>query len=132
MNLPERIVFYDGVCALCNATVRSLLWMDRQGVLSYAPLQGKTARQVLTELPDNLDAIVYWRQGQPLTHTSEAIGQILRDLRWPWTWASALLWVPRPLRDAVYRFIAKRRYHWFGKYDACPLPPPALRQRFLP
>ena len=132
MSAPERIVFYDGHCALCNGVVRWLLRRDRAGRLHYAPLQGDTARRLLPRAVSDLDAIVYWREGLPLTDTSSAIGTILGDLNWPWRVLSVVLWVPQTLRDWVYRELAARRYRLFGRYESCPLPDPTVRDRFLP
>jgi predicted DCC family thiol-disulfide oxidoreductase YuxK len=127
----SRIVFYDGHCGLCNRVVRWLLRIDRQGKLRYAPLEGAAAKRLLPRLPQDLDAIVYWREGKPLVDTSNAIGTILREMDWPWRALSAILWVPRPLRDLAYRWVASRRYRFFGRHESCPLPSPEARQYFL-
>jgi predicted DCC family thiol-disulfide oxidoreductase YuxK len=128
---PARIVFYDGHCGLCNRVVGWLLRIDRRAKLHYAPLGGETAKRLLPRLPEDLDAIVYWRQGLPLVDTSNAIGTILKEMDWPWRALSAMLWVPRGLRDGAYKLVAARRYRLFGKFEACPLPEPGLRDRFL-
>jgi predicted DCC family thiol-disulfide oxidoreductase YuxK len=131
VSKPARIVFYDGYCALCNGVVRWLIRIDRRGLLHYAPLQGETAKRLLTQVPTDLNAIVYWREGQPLQDTSNAIGSILREMEWPWRALSVVLWIPRGLRDWVYRALAARRYRLFGKYESCPVPEPLIRPRFL-
>lgn len=128
---PQRIVFYDGYCGLCNGVVRWLCDIDTKAVLQYAPLDGETAKKLLPRLPLDLDAIVYWREGQPLTDTSDAIGTIVGDLGWPWRALSVVLWVPKGLRDGVYRVLAKRRYRLFGHYETCPVPEVRIRERFL-
>jgi len=131
MTTSTRIVFYDGHCALCNGTVRWLIRLDRHHVLHYAPLQGETAERLLGSLPLEVDAMVYWRQGKPSVHASDAIGTILGDLAWPWPWGRVVLGVPKAWREAVYRALAQRRYRLFGRYESCPLPDPALKDRFL-
>jgi predicted DCC family thiol-disulfide oxidoreductase YuxK len=132
MSQPTRIVFYDGYCGLCNRVVRWLIRIDRQGLLHHAPLQGETAKRLLPRLPEDLDAIVYWREGQPLADTSNAIGTILREMEWPWRGLGAILWVPQGLRDRAYRMLAARRYRLFGKHESCPLPEAGIAERFLP
>jgi predicted DCC family thiol-disulfide oxidoreductase YuxK len=109
-----------------------LIRIDRQGLLHYAPLQGETAKRLLGAVPKDLDAIVYWREGLPIEDTSNAIGSILREMPWPWRALSGVLWVPRGLRDGVYRVLAKRRYRLFGRYESCPVPEAGVRGRFLP
>lgn len=129
--MPLNIVFYDGHCGLCNGVVRWLLRIDRKGALRFAPLQGSTAREKLAGLRQDLDALVYWREGQPVRDSSDAILSILRDLGWPWRALSGFLWVPKGFRDAIYRALARRRYRLFGRYESCPLPEPSVRDRFL-
>jgi predicted DCC family thiol-disulfide oxidoreductase YuxK len=128
---PTRIVFYDGHCALCNGTVRWLLRLDRKRVLHYAPLQGQTAQRLLGPQAVELDAIVYWREGKPTAHASDAVAAILGDLAWPWSWGRVLAWVPRGLREWGYRGVARWRYRVFGRYEVCPVPKEEDRSRFL-
>ncbi len=133
------IVLYDGVCALCNGLVRFVLARDRAGVFRFASLQGGTARAMLARHgrnPDALDTLVVvldaGRPGERVLDRSAAALFVLRQLPGAWNvLARAMALVPRPLRDLVYRQVARTRYRTFGKYDACPLPPPDVRDRFL-
>ncbi len=137
MSAPAGLVLFDGVCGLCNRTVDFLLRADRRGRLRFAPLQGPTAAALLADrhLPLDLQTVLYARQRDgaqtEVLDRSSAILAILGDLGGGWRAAAALRIVPRPLRDAVYRFVAARRYRWFGKRDACRVPAPGERQRFL-
>jgi predicted DCC family thiol-disulfide oxidoreductase YuxK len=137
MSAPAGVVLFDGVCGLCNRTVDFLLRADRRGRLRFATLQGPTAASLLGErnLPLDLQTVLYLRHrdgaAPELLDRSSAILAILRDLGGGWRAAAALRVVPRPLRDAVYRFVAARRYRWFGKRDTCRLPTPEERHRFL-
>ena len=76
------------------------------------------------------DTIVLVEDGQLYTHSTAAL-KIARHLRWPWSWSVVFIIVPRFVRDAVYRWVARNRYRWFGKSDACRVPTPELRARFL-
>jgi len=131
LKTPARIVFYDGHCALCNTTVRLLARLDRQGRLHYAPQQGSTAQRLLGDRPRELDALIYWREGQPPVDSSSAILTIVGDMGWPWRAASVLLWVPESLRNWAYQALASRRYRLFGRYESCPVPEAGTRERFL-
>jgi len=139
-HYPERLVLYDGVCALCNTTVNFLLKVDRKGVLAYAPLQGETAKEIRSEYSQanaNEQSVVFMRRGEmgrfDFYHRSDAFITILRELGSGWRLVAGVLrLIPRPIRDRIYDLIAAHRYRWFGKYDSCPLPPPEVRQRFLP
>ena len=134
----RSVVFYDGVCALCNGTVKFLLDKDNQGTLSYAPLQGssfETVRPHIKGEPD-LDSIVYVRgyggDRAEIFVRSDAMFQILRDLGGFWRVVSWLRVLPRVVRNGFYNLIARHRYQWFGQYDECRLPTAAQRDRLLP
>jgi len=133
---PEHVVFYDGVCRLCNRYIHFILSRDREEQFYFAPLEGEYARKLL---PDELrseadESIVYLRrinQEKQFSQRSEAVIQILSDLGGYWRWGKLLRVIPRFVRDKVYDFIARNRYKWFGKYDSCPAPEPGWKQRFL-
>ncbi len=131
-------MFYDGVCALCDRSVRLLIRIDRRRVLSYAPLQGETFARLAerVDLPAGLDSMVYVRgldtdEPQVFVYSDGSL-QILRDVGGFWRVVSWLRVVPRPLRNAVYRWIARHRYKWFGRYDECRLPSPKQAEQLLP
>jgi predicted DCC family thiol-disulfide oxidoreductase YuxK len=140
MNTPIKsesanIVFYDGVCGMCDRTVQFLLKHDTAQRLKFAPLQGETAKQ-RTDLPGDLKSIAFVTNHgtaqEQLYFRSEAVLQILKQLGGFWSVVSWLRIIPRPLRDAIYNAVAQRRYRWFGKFDVCRVPTPEMRARFLP
>lgn len=130
------LVLFDGVCNLCNSTVNFLLDRDRRGTLRFAALQSTSGRERLRALgydvPDGAPpSLLFVEQGRVYDRSTAAL-RIARHLPGlGWRLASTLLFVPRPLRDAIYVFIAKNRYAWFGKSDACRVPTAELRNRFL-
>jgi predicted DCC family thiol-disulfide oxidoreductase YuxK len=131
---PTRIVLYDGVCGLCNRTVQFLLRVDRQRALVFAPLQGETAAALRArhpEIPDDLDTVVYV-EDERVYLRSRVFVRAARHLPYPWKLGRWLWIVPWPLADLLYRLIARIRYRVFGKYDACRVPDPEQRARFLP
>ena len=132
----SAILFYDGGCGLCHRAVRFLLKRDRGAAFRFAPLAGDTfAREVSAPvraaLPDSL--VLRLEDGTLLTR-SAAVVAMLRRLGGAWTWLGlALRLVPPLLRDAGYDAVAKVRHRLFKTPEgACPLVPPALRDRFLP
>lgn len=134
LALPPRIVLYDGVCGLCDRSVQFLLRVDHDRALSFAPLQGETAvilRRRHPEIPADLDTVVYV-EGDRAHLRSRAFVRLARHLRYPWKLVSWLWIVPAPLADLVYRLVARVRYRVFGKRDACRVPEPDERARFLP
>ena len=135
---PSRILFYDGECGLCAQSVRFLLGIDRHKRLSFAPLQGETARGYLpANLRDaqSLSTIVYLcsdSDGQSLYLRSEAVARALIDVGGVWGYLGRLLRLsPTPLRDWSYNLIAKNRLKFFPN-GACALPSEQARERLLP
>ncbi len=134
MTVPvQPIVFFDGVCGLCNMFVDLLLAIDTEGVLLFAPLQGETARRALGPLAHDVNAwsiILLDPKGQ-WAHSDAAL-RIFGHVGWPWSLLTLLAIVPRDLRDRVYEYVAVHRYAWFGKKGTCRLPTAEERARFLP
>ena len=135
---PERIILFDGVCAVCNAGMRWLLDHAEPGTFHYAPLQGDTAAEIRArhpEWPAGLDSIVFVEQtaaGEQISWHSSAIFDIAAHLPAPWRWLTWLRWVPAPIRDAAYRAFAAVRYRVFGTVDSCRVPQPEELALFLP
>ena len=143
---PQTLILYDGVCALCNGTVRFLLRHDRSNdrkndrsdQFRFAPLQSAAARSVLQR--HGLDAgglrtvFVVANYGEAservLTKSSAALYAAGRLGGW-WKLSAAGYAIPRVLRDAVYGLVARFRYRLFGKYETCPLPDPLDRDKFI-
>ena len=130
----ETIIFFDGVCNLCNGAVNWLIDHDPRQHLLFAPLQGTTFASINenTAVPHDLSTIVLWNKERLLTH-SKAVLHILIELGGIWRLAARVgLIVPVFLRDALYGLVARNRYQWFGKQEQCRLPTPELAARFLP
>jgi predicted DCC family thiol-disulfide oxidoreductase YuxK len=126
------ILFFDGVCGLCNRVVDFVLRNDRRGRVQFAPLQGSTAQ---SRLPDRdreqLDTVVLI-EGDRITRRSTAVVRLLSHLGGIWTALAWLLWlIPWPLRDVGYRAVSKLRYRLFGKKETCRLPTAGERARFM-
>jgi predicted DCC family thiol-disulfide oxidoreductase YuxK len=139
MSASHPIVFYDGVCGLCNRLVQFLLKHDKEGRLRFASLQSEFAEKVLTRHgidPKDLDTVqVVENHDTPaerVLQRSDAILRAGRELGGFWSACSSVgRLVPRVLRDIFYRLVARNRYRMFGKYDTCMLPNPNQRSRFL-
>jgi predicted DCC family thiol-disulfide oxidoreductase YuxK len=128
------LLLYDGVCALCNGAVTFVLKRDRRRLVRFASLEGTTAAQVRAAHPGlaAVDSMIWLDAGGSVSIRSDAALAIGSYLGGFWgAMAAAARLVPRPVRDWVYDFVARVRYRVFGKYDACPLPPPEHRARFM-
>lgn len=127
------IVFFDGVCGLCNRSVDFLLRRDSNAVFQFAPLQGETARTRFPFVSDESLQTIILLDEQGVHRRSTAVVRILWRLGGAWKIAAVMLWlIPKPVREIGYRLVAKFRYRLFGKREACRLPTPAERERLLP
>lgn len=131
MSDPEIILFFDGVCGLCNGLVDWLLPRDKQKKIKFATIQGTTAARLLSApLREDLNTVVLWYKGEILTE-STAILTCLKELGGLWRVIIVLKIIPSFIRDSIYRMIAKYRYKLFGKLSTCRLPLPGERLQFL-
>ncbi|MDO9437875.1 thiol-disulfide oxidoreductase DCC family protein [Hydrogenophaga sp.] len=124
---------FDAQCLLCNGWVHFLLKHDRQGIFRFASMQGEHGRTLLREagLPtEGLQTLLLVDGDRSWKHTA-AILRVLHALGWPWRLAWAAWLVPAPLRDALYRWVARHRYDLFGRSDVCLMPASNQAHRFL-
>ncbi|MDQ8202329.1 DCC1-like thiol-disulfide oxidoreductase family protein [Pelagicoccus sp. SDUM812003] len=126
-----KIVFFDGVCGVCNKSVDLLLKLDEREQLRFAPIQGEAAKRYLSdECRENLDTISFF-DGKTLTFRTTALLKIARTLGGIWWVFYPLIIIPVEWRDLAYDWFARRRYRYFGKKEACRIPTPEERSRFL-
>jgi predicted DCC family thiol-disulfide oxidoreductase YuxK len=130
---PQPLVLYDGECGLCDRTVQFLLKHDSAGHLKYAALQSELGKRVMTA--HGLDAeyrdSVLLLDDDRLYKATAAVVRMTRYLDRPWRWMYAGRVVPPLLVDPFYKLVAATRFKIFGRVDACALPPPEIRKRFL-
>jgi predicted DCC family thiol-disulfide oxidoreductase YuxK len=129
----KSIVLIDGVCHLCQGLVRFIIPRDPKAKFLFAPLQSEMAATLMNDAglkPGSLNTVVLLENGVYYTE-SAAVLRIARRLRFPWPMAYLFILVPRSLRDALYRYVARNRYRWFGRDEQCLLPTPEIKKRFL-
>lgn len=129
----DAVVLFDDKCNLCNRTIQFIIRRDPRGRVRFATLDSDAARTRLNSgepLPNPPDSIVLLEAKCAYVRSTAAL-RIARKLRFPWPLLYGFIIVPRPLRDRIYDWIARNRYRWFGRRDACMVPTPELRARFL-
>src|SRR5258707_4004437 len=123
INSPHGLILFDGVCVLRSRDCRFVSRGDRRGYFRFVPIQLAEGRPLAEQLgidPDRPDSFAFVANGQAYVK-SEAALRIARELpRWQWTWV--FHFIPRVIRDAIYDLVARNRYRWFGRRDACILP----------
>lgn len=133
MDEQQPIILFDGVCNLCNGAVQFIIKRDPQARISFASLQSSIGQKFLErhELPkSNFDTFIMIENGKIRTKSTAAL-KTLRYLNRAWKWAYLLIVIPKPFRDAIYSYIAKNRYKWFGKQEHCRIPTKDTKKRFL-
>jgi len=134
MTTDHPILFFDGVCNLCNGAVQWFIKRDTNANLRFASLQSDLARELLPAAgvdPARLSSLVLLEGGKAYTKSSGAMRAATHlGGYWP-VLAKSLSIFPAFLRDGVYGVIARNRYRWFGKEEACLLPRPEWKARFV-
>lgn len=131
------IILFDGHCHMCHGLVKFIIPRDPGGYFQFASLQSEVARRLLSEAGgvghhtgEAPDSVFLIENNRIYSHSTAAL-RISRRLRGLWKVSYLFILVPRPLRDVVYRWIARNRYRFFGRSEHCMLPTPEQRERFL-
>jgi predicted DCC family thiol-disulfide oxidoreductase YuxK len=129
----KPIILFDGVCNLCNDSVLFIINRDRLAKFSFASLQSEYGQTQLKKfkLPVNeLNTILLIKDGKVFSKSDAAL-EIARELSGWWPALYAFKIVPAFIRNVFYDIIAKNRYRWFGKQEACMIPTSELKARFV-
>jgi predicted DCC family thiol-disulfide oxidoreductase YuxK len=132
-STEESIIFFDGVCGLCNRWIDFVIPRDHSHRFRFSPLQGETAAERLDPKDtESLGSVVLQTGNRAYRHTT-AIIRILWGLGGFWAFFASLLWlIPWPIRHLGYKIVAANRFRFFGKKETCRMPTPDERARFLP
>ncbi len=133
MEKNHDIVLFDGVCNLCNGAILFLIKRDKNDRFRFAPLESEVGKKLLLKHqidPSKIDSIVLVSDNTAFTKATSALN-ISRHLSGLWPLLYSLIIIPNFITDAVYDFIARNRYRWFGKKESCMIPTPELQSKFL-
>jgi len=129
----ERIILFDGVCNFCDASVQFMIKRDPSGKFKYTPLQSEVGQKILAEnrlSAAEFDSIILSENGKIYKKSTAAL-RIAKELSGLWPFLYLFIIVPPFIRNAVYDFVAANRYKWYGKKEACMVPSPEVRSRFI-
>lgn len=135
-DIPQhkKLVLFDGVCNLCNSSVQFIIKRDKNNVFLFTPLQSESAKQILRDQDSKIldtDSILLYEPDKGISIQSTAALRIARSLGFPINILAIFLIVPPFLRNAVYNFIAKNRYKWYGRRSECMMPSAEISAKFL-
>ncbi len=133
LSKTNPILLFDGVCNLCNGAVQFVIKHGSKNNLRFAALQSEIGQQILAhfDLPKEDIFSVILVENEKIYLRSNAALRMYKNMGGIWSLMYFFIIVPRLIRDAVYNFIAKNRYKWFGEKESCMIPTPELKSRFL-
>jgi len=130
---PGPVLYFDGVCNLCERSVQFAIRHDKKKQFSFATLQsdaGQQARAHVTAAHGQQESMILFANGKYYTRSTAAL-RLVRMLGGAWQLLFIFTIIPRFLRDPVYDLVARNRYKWFGKKTTCMVPTEELKTRFL-
>lgn len=135
-HLPKhkKLILFDGVCNLCNASIQYIIKHDHQDVFRYAALQSEVGEKIIEKYKidtTKMDSILLYSEKNGIAYKSSAALKIASHLSFPINLMIVFMVVPAFIRNWSYDYIAKNRYKWYGKKDECMIPTPELKSKFL-
>lgn len=135
-NLPKgkKIILFDGVCNLCDASVNYVIKHDKNDLFRFVPLQSDLGQLILKHIginPSHIDSIILYEPGIAYYYKSSAVVEIAKGLSGIFTWFTLFQILPTVFRDYVYDYVAKNRYKWYGKKQECLVPNKEVVSKFL-
>lgn len=126
-----KIIYFDGVCGLCNGFVDFVLKIDSKKIFKFSPLQGNYASTQLPKyLTEELSSVAVSVDGKVYTK-AEAVTTILTEIGGIWSCVKIFSLFPLTMQNTIYDFVARHRYHIFGKKNSCRLPTADEKERFV-
>jgi predicted DCC family thiol-disulfide oxidoreductase YuxK len=127
------IVLFDGTCAFCERSVIFMAKRDPAGYFRFGASQSPEAAALLAPFGvsrESARSIILIEDGQVYLRSTASL-RIAARLTPPWSWARVFLWIPVPIRDALYGVVAAVRMRLAGRSNACEIPPPEIRKRLI-
>jgi len=123
------IIFYDGLCGLCDRSVKFIIKYDQEKKFRFAALQSDFAKQILGD-DANADTFILFEKGKIITRSTAAL-RVCKILSGKLSFLYIFILVPAFIRDTFYDLIARNRYKWFGHFDECKIPTPEQKELFI-
>lgn len=135
-NLPKdkKIILFDGVCNLCDATVQFIIKHDKHDVFRFVALQSELGQQIVKYIgvdTSKTDSIILYEPGHAYYYKAEAAIKIAKELGGIYSLMGIFSIFPDWFSNKVYDYVARNRYKWYGKKDECMIPTPEMKAKFL-
>jgi predicted DCC family thiol-disulfide oxidoreductase YuxK len=136
MELPKdkKIILFDGVCNLCDATVQEVIKRDKNDVFRFVALQSDLGKEITNHIgvdTSKIDSIILYEPGHSYHIKADAAIEIAKSIGGIYSLLSLFSVFPNSLKNFGYDFVAKNRYKWYGKKESCMIPTPETKAKFL-
>ena len=135
-KLPKdkKIILFDGVCNLCDATVQFIIKHDKRDVFRFVALQSELGQEIVRYIgvdSSKTDSIILYEPGHAYYYKAEAAIKIAKELGGIYSLMGVFSVLPIRFSNKVYDYIARNRYKWYGKKEECMIPTPEMKAKFL-
>ncbi|MEW4924993.1 DCC1-like thiol-disulfide oxidoreductase family protein [Algibacter sp. 2305UL17-15] len=130
----KKLILFDGVCNLCNNSVQYVIKHDKNNLFLFTALQSEVGQKIIEHYnidTSKTDSILLYTPEKGIEQKSTAALEVASKLGFPRNLMRIFFIIPPFIRNWVYNFIAKNRYKWYGKKEACMIPTPDLKSKFL-
>jgi predicted DCC family thiol-disulfide oxidoreductase YuxK len=130
----KKIILFDGVCNLCEASVQFVIKYDKKDVFRFVALQSELGKEIIKHIGlenKNIDSVILFEPGIAYNYKSAAAIEIAKNLGGFFHFGTVFKLIPNGLRNLLYDYIAKNRYQWYGKKESCLVPTIELKSKFL-
>lgn len=136
LNLPKdkKIILFDGVCNLCEKSIQFVIKYDVKDEFRFVPLQSDLGESIIKHIGldvMNVDSVILYQPGIAYYYKSQAALEIAKSLGGFFHFGSVFRLIPNGLRNLLYDYVAKNRYHWYGKKETCLVPTLEMKSKFL-
>jgi predicted DCC family thiol-disulfide oxidoreductase YuxK len=134
LPIDKKIILFDGVCNLCNASVQLIIRKDKKDIFRFVALQSELGKKILNHIGVNtnsIDSILLYEPGNAYYYKAEAVLKIATSLGGFYNLLVIFKIIPNVVSNYFYDFVATNRYKWYGKKESCMMPTPELKAKFL-
>lgn len=136
IELPKdkKIILFDGVCNLCDASVQYIIKKDEKDLFRFVAIQSELGQELLIKIGvdwSKIDSIILYESGKAYYYKAEAALKIAKYLGGVLSVLAVFSFLPKSLTNMVYDYIARNRYKWYGKKESCMIPTLNLKAKFL-